>query len=226
MTTTNLHKLENDLKAVLEILRATAETLAKSNHFTNEGKLDQWRKYLTTHQAKLDTLRENVATARLGADQMLNYARTSAIGPAPDPANPNMPAELAVARILPRHTTWNLNIARKEIEPLLGTATGALLIEELAARDLLDATSLDALVENMAPDVATARKAQQLAYTAINNIINPLLEAVDELIQRGPNAPGASAPGGINRNPYVTVTDILGDRDSTINSNGQTTINA
>lgn len=222
----NLFTLEDGLNSLLERMRTNAETLAHSPSFTNEGKLEKWDQLRGEYFNSLQTLRGQLNAVRRGTNNLLNYARSAAVGTPPDVATPNIPAELQLARILNRPTKWDMDTINAELNKLLGTPTAALFIEEMIARDHVEAHVIDALIEHNVPEVGEARDFQQLAQTAISNIFNPLMNDLDELYDHGPLTPSDGATGGVEQQYRITLADILGSGPATIADDGSYTYNA
>lgn len=219
----NLFTLEDRLNGLREEMRTKAEALARSNSFTAEGKIEKWDQTRTAYFDRLQDLRGDVNAVKRGIDNMLDYARAAAVGTPPDPAAPDVAAELATARILNRRTKWEMNTITAELNKLLGTPTAALLIEELIARGHADEDTIDALIESIVPAVSEARVFQQYAKTAMANVFDRLIKDLDELDQRGPLAPGAASPSGTEEQYRVTLATVFGTGPAIVTAEGKYT---
>jgi len=96
-----------------------------------------------------------VNIARRGAEQIVEHARAEVVGSVPDPAKPDAGLELAVARVLARHDSWDADKVVATLKPIPGTETAALVMDELVCRGVVDENVMNSLVEKMNPHVTT-----------------------------------------------------------------------
>lgn len=217
----NLYQLETQLNTLLKQMKDRAEKWARNTSFTSAGKVEKWATERANFFDQLQNLRGDINAARRGADNMIGHARASVVGTPPNPEKPDVGAELAVARILGRRSQWKMENFSEELKPILGTPTASLLIEELTARKLLDAELIDALIEQSSPLISTARQYQKFAYVALSNTIEPTLEELDELYDRGPLTPGANTPEGITLKARVSLRDMFGNGTAFVSEAGE-----
>ncbi|MGV0394240.1 hypothetical protein [Corynebacterium riegelii] len=157
----------------------------------------------------MQDLRGEINAVQTGIDNMIGYARAAALGTPPDPAAPNVAAELTTARLLNRGITWDMKTIATELNKYLGTPTAALFVEELVARGMADADTIDALIEKNAPAISEARTFHRYAQTAMANVFTRLMADIDELHDRGPLAPRAATPEGKHHTYRVDLADVF-----------------
>lgn len=215
----DLYKLEARAEALASTLATKAGALANSTAYTVEGKQEQWERMKAPYEEEALELRGEVNLARRGAEQIVDYARAEVVGKMPDPAKPNAGVELAAARVLARHDTWDVDKVIATLKPILGTETAALVTEELVRRGAVDEGTMNSLIEQMNPRATTFRQVQRLALQMIGELAK-LVEELDTLLERGPLAP-ASPHGGVRRVHRATLEQAFGNGYFRVSDNGK-----
>ena len=204
----DLFKLEAEAATLADTLAAEAARVATNSHLTAEGKADAWQAAADRYAGDVEELRAYARLAAAAAERMVDYARSAAVGPAPEPGKPDAALELALARLLARRDTWSTEDVQATLEPILGTALAAVFVAELVARGKVTRDSMDALLEHMAADVSAAREEQPLVQTAVNACFAPRVAEIEALMENGPMSPGAASPGGVTRRPHSPLSDL------------------
>ena len=215
----DLYKLEARTEALASTLVTKATALARDTNYTPDGKLKRWEQVKKVHEDEVLELRGEVNLARRGAEQIVAYARAEAVGEVPDPSKPDVGVELAAARVLARHDSWDVDKVFETLKPIMGTPTAALVMEELVNRGAVDEDVMNSLVESINPHVTTLRKMQRMTLDMIGELAR-LVEEVGTLFERGPLAP-ASPYGGIHRIERATLEETFGNGYFRVYENGK-----
>lgn len=215
----DLYKLEQRADALGNTLATKAHALARNTTYTAEGKQERWEQVKKTHTDEALELRGELNIARRGAEQIVDYARAAVVGEVPDPEKPDAGTELAVARILARHESWDVDTVKNALAPILGTETAALVMEELVHRGAVDEQVMDAIIEQMNPHITTLRKIRRMVLQMIGELTR-LIEELDTLLERGPLAP-ASPRGGVHRVYRATLEQAFGNGYFRVFDNGK-----
>lgn len=221
----DLFNWERRADALVNTIATKARNIARSEAYTPAGKLEQWERVKDTYSNGVDDLAAELRFARRGAELMMDYARASVVGEAPDPAQPDVGVELAVARILARHEQWDVETVTETLEPIMGTQTAAVFMDELVKRGSVDVDLLEALLEKLNPAIGEARQTQKYALTLISNVLRPLLEELEELLDRGPLAAAVNGGGDIHRKHRATLAETAGTGTFTVSENGAYVVN-
>lgn len=221
----DLFNWEKRADALVDTIATKARNIARSEAYTPAGKLEQWERVKDTYSNDVDDLAAELRFARRGAELMMDYARASVVGETPDPAKPDVGVELAVARILARHEQWDVETVTETLGPIMGTQTAAVFMDELVKRGSVDVDLLEALLEKLNPSIGEARQTQKYALTLLNNVLRPLLEELEELLERGPLAAAVNGGGDILRKHRVTMAETAGAGTFTVAENGAYEVN-
>lgn len=221
----DLFNWERRAEALVNTLATKARNIARSEAYTPAGKLEQWERVKDTYSNDVDDLAAELRFARRGAEQVMDYARAAAVGEAPDPAKPDVGVELAVARLLARHQQWDVNAVTETLDPIMGTQTAAVFMDELVKRGSVDVDLLEALLEKMNPAIGEARQTQKYALTLINSVLRPVLEELEELLDRGPLAAAVNGGGDIHRKARASMAETAGTGTFTVSENGAYVVN-
>lgn len=216
----DLFNWERRADAAAQALLKNARNLAASGSYTVEGRLEQWERMKQTRETEVEDLAAELRLAERGAKQILSYARAKVMGAVPDPAKPDAAVELAAARVLARHEKWNVETVTATLDQIIGTETAALVMDELVRRGEVDAELLDALVEKLSPTVAAARVTQKRMLALIGGVCRPLLEELEELLERGPLSPAVSG-GKVQRRHRATLAETVSGGAAVVYANGK-----
>lgn len=190
--------VESEAARLATALVSEGTRIAANPGLTPEGKQTAWEDVKGRYAGDVVELQARVRMATEGAARMVDYARAEALGPASDPANPDVTVELALSRVLSRRSTWSVEQVRDTLAPMMGTPLARAVMDEMVARGVVEAGHVGAVVDPLAEQAEQARVLQPVVQTAIQSVVAPHVAEVEALLEGAAMTTGAQAVGGLS----------------------------
>lgn len=171
------------VNALADLDTAARDLYENRSHYTDTGLAAAWEQRTARYRAERDTLAEEIAAARAGAEQLQRHALEQVAPPlaTADPME-RVAAELMLPRMwqrVERAGDAGLTVAVEIAEQHAGTPFAGLWLEEVQQRGMSDV--VDVLAASNA-DVARAREVATYAETILNNSMARGLQALDRAL--------------------------------------------
>ena len=182
MAVINPFAIEAELDRIVVAYRTEhAKIATRAAELTGVGKNTQFQKATEPLAAALEAVQATLEAYREALGAVEAYEREQVLPPAK--AVYDTATELAVSRVIARpgadrdSGTWTLQQFADNLTPFLGTPAATLIVAELEARHLIDATMITALLA-MQPRYKAAYAFKNRLETGLNNVLSPLAASI------------------------------------------------
>lgn len=182
MAVINPFAIEAELdRIVVSYCTEHAKIVTRAAELTGVGKDAQFQKATEPLAASLEAVKATLETYREALGNVEAYERGLVLPPAK--AVYDTATELAVSRVIARpgmdrdSGKWTFQQFADNLTPFLGTPVATLIVAELEARHLIDATMTTALLA-MQPRYKAAYSFKRRLETGLNNVLFPLAESI------------------------------------------------
>nr|WP_192967556.1 hypothetical protein [Corynebacterium glutamicum] len=182
MAVINPFAIEAELDRIVVSYRTEhAKIATRAAELTGVGKDTQFQKATEPLAASLEAVEATLETYREALGNVEAYERGLVFPPAK--AVYDTATELAVSRVIARpgmdeaSGKWTLAQCTDNLTPFLETPAATLIVAELEARHLIDATMITALLA-MQPRYKAACTFKKRLEAGLNNVLSPLVESI------------------------------------------------
>lgn len=173
------NQLFNETSAAIDSAHFLADRIKADTNLTEEGKATQWQKQTTVHRDYAAYLNDQITQIRAAAAAEVSNAFDDEM-PAATTDQGRIASELAAQRVIGRGSLTNLATVNQWFTQEPASPARTLVVNELVARNVIEADHVDVLAQQASPIYAMSIKNQSAADTILVNLLQRKVRQLNE----------------------------------------------